>query len=557
MKQILFVIMFMLLLPFAKLEASVQKLYQMPGTQVIPIKDTQSNKQYELLVKLPDNYTKNKDKNYPVIYFTDAVWHIELLSAATEFVMEDVILVGISWQKDMAEDVKQQYGAHVSRYGDYSFKKMSNPKHPKIKFGQANKHLTFIRKDVFEYVEENYRTEPNNRTYFGFSAGGLFGTYVLLAQPDTFRNYILGSPSIGSEAPDLFAQENVALKSKDSAINVFISYGELEKESGPHIEDFISTLRNKKYKGISSIKHVVIEFSGHSDSFPLMGVQSVKWLSGLQRKEDKNVGQDDIQILEGPYLGQTPPGLIPEDFAPGIISTNEYEGNVSFSPDLDEMYFAAKKKGENWSVYFSRLENKKWTNLKKANFTKGESSAESHPFMSPSGKRMYFVDDNDKILYVNRFEDSWGDAIQLDLPINDDVVFNPIEAKNGDLYYFNMSKFKLYYAPNKNGEFPEVREVEIEFGVHGCISPSQDFLVVDARNKNNDNDLYVYFKKQDGTWTKPFDLGNEVNSDFHDSGPQITPDGKYLFFSRSNEDGLSSIYWVSTEVIHRLKPDGL
>ncbi|MCW9016622.1 MAG: alpha/beta hydrolase-fold protein, partial [Kangiellaceae bacterium] len=210
------IITFLFLFPFVSAEATEQKSYEMPGIQVVPIKDTQSNKQYELLIKLPENYTENKDKNYPVIYFTDAVWHIELLSSATFFLMEDVILVGISWQKDIDEDVMQEYGEHFSRYGDYSFKKTTNPKHPKIKFGQANNHLAFIRQDVFKYVESNYRTEPGNRTYFGFSAGGIFGTYALMTQPDTFKNYILGSPSIWSHAPALFAQENAALKNKKS-----------------------------------------------------------------------------------------------------------------------------------------------------------------------------------------------------------------------------------------------------------------------------------------------------------------------------------------------------
>jgi hypothetical protein len=281
------------------------------------------------------------------------------------------------------------------------------------------------------------------------------------------------------------------------------------------------------------------------------------FLSSCNNKK-QNTKDSDAPTIESPYFGQKQPGLIPEVFAPDIISLKgRNEGAVSFSPDFDEIYFTAKKKGENSAVYFSRLENKKWTDLKKANFTKDKSSAESHPFVSPSGKRIYFVDDNDKIWYVNRFEDSWSDAIKLDSPINDDLVFNPIEAKNGDLYYFNVSKMKLYYAPNKNGEFPEVQEVEIEFGFHGFISPSQDYLVVDARNKNNDNDLYVYFKKQDGTWTKPIDLGNEVNSNFHDSVPRITPDGKYLFFTRTTEEDDKYIYWVSTEVIHKLRPDDL
>ena len=186
----------------------------LPRIQVVPIEDTQSNKQYELYIKLPENYSENEDKSFPVIYFTDALWHVELLSGTSEYVMEDVILVGISWQKDIAEDLKRDYGAHASRFGDYSFKKITNPEHPIIEFGQADRHLAFIRDDVFTYVEDNYRTQPGNRTYFGFSAGGGFGTYVLMAQPDSFRNYILGSPSIGSNAPALFALENALLQQR-------------------------------------------------------------------------------------------------------------------------------------------------------------------------------------------------------------------------------------------------------------------------------------------------------------------------------------------------------
>jgi predicted alpha/beta superfamily hydrolase len=282
------ILVFLFLLPCISVAASEQKLYEMPGTHVIPIKDTQSNKQYELYIKLPEKYAEDKDKKYPVIYFTDAVWHIELLSAATAFLMEDVILVGISWQKDVEEDLKKERGAHASRSRDYSFKKSSDPeRQAKYKFGQASNHLAFIRNDVFKTIESNYRTDPSNRTYLGFSSGGLFGTYALLTQPDTFKNYILGSPSIWSHAPDLFSQENAALKNRESEINVFISHGELEKKLSPHIEDFLSKLKNKKYEGLSSIKHVVIESSGHSDSFPMLGIRSVKWLSGLQVKEAK------------------------------------------------------------------------------------------------------------------------------------------------------------------------------------------------------------------------------------------------------------------------------
>ena len=282
MKKIL---VFLFFLPVFNAGASDHKLYSMPGTQVIPIKDTISNKQYELLIKLPDSYAKNKDKNYPVIYFTDAVEHIALLSSASYMIWRDnVILVGISWQKDISDDLRQQYGVHVSRFMDYTFKKTINPRHPKIKFGLADKHLAFIRKDVFKFVESNYRTQPSNRTYFGFSAGGIFGVYALMIQPDSFKNYILGSP-LDEKVPTLFAQQHADLKNPQSEINVFTSYGELEKErQGPFVDDFVNQLRDKKYKGLGSIEKIVVESFGHSDSSPIVAAHSLKWLKSLQPK---------------------------------------------------------------------------------------------------------------------------------------------------------------------------------------------------------------------------------------------------------------------------------
>jgi Tol biopolymer transport system component len=52
--------------------------------------------------------------------------------------------------------------------------------------------------------------------------------------------------------------------------------------------------------------------------------------------------QDDFPILKGPYLGQKPPGMTPEIFAPGIVSTGLDELNSVFSPDGDEFYFCVR-----------------------------------------------------------------------------------------------------------------------------------------------------------------------------------------------------------------------
>jgi hypothetical protein len=46
----------------------------------------------------------------------------------------------------------------------------------------------------------------------------------------------------------------------------------------------------------------------------------------------QNIGaNDNWPTLKGPYLGQKPPGMIPEIFAPDIISTAEHEGSSGFS----------------------------------------------------------------------------------------------------------------------------------------------------------------------------------------------------------------------------------
>jgi predicted alpha/beta superfamily hydrolase len=279
-KVLIFVSLF--LLSSIGVEASERKPYEMPRTQVIPIQDSGSGRQYELYVRLPEGYLEEEDAEHPVIYFTDAVWHIELLSASTEYLMEDAILVGISWEKDAKEDWKKGVAEDVSRFQDYTVRKSSNPEiQAKYQMGQASNHLNFIRNDVIKTVEKSYRTDPDRRTYFSYSLGGLFGAYILMTQPDTFSNYILGSPALERDMPyfsELASSE--AIKRKDLNANVFISHGSLEKELAELIKEFITLLENRNDENLS-LKYVVIE-GNHQTAFPMTGVRSVTWLSGLK-----------------------------------------------------------------------------------------------------------------------------------------------------------------------------------------------------------------------------------------------------------------------------------
>ncbi|WP_299180171.1 serine hydrolase [uncultured Aquimarina sp.] len=285
----------------------------LPQIQVVPIKDTKTERNYELYIELPEDYSENNNKNYPVLYYTDAMWHLEMLSGATEYILEDIILVGISWQLDINKDLKKEVGKHVSRYRDYSFRKSNKPEiQSKYQFGQANKHLDFIRNDVITYVDKTYRTDPNSRTYFGYSMSGEFGAYILLSKPDTFNNYILGSPSIKNEVAYLselntkFGPFDASNRNSSLNANVFISYGSLEKDMEP-IEEFIKLLKDRRDSGLSVLNEVIE--GTHGTAFPMTAVRSVTWLSSMMNhvsSENNDISFWSIPHLNNPYISTTP-----------------------------------------------------------------------------------------------------------------------------------------------------------------------------------------------------------------------------------------------------------
>ncbi len=143
------------------------KTLKYPNVSVAAIKDNAMNRQYELYIKLPESYEANPKQHYPVIYFTDGLWNLEGLSAATNYIFQDVILVGISWQIDIDSGLKEDVGEFYSRFRDYSFKPLEDAKRQeKYQLGQASKHLHFITTDVFNYVERHYRDAQAARVLF-------------------------------------------------------------------------------------------------------------------------------------------------------------------------------------------------------------------------------------------------------------------------------------------------------------------------------------------------------------------------------------------------------
>jgi len=271
--------------------------------------------------------------------------------------------------------------------------------------------------------------------------------------------------------------------------------------------------------------------------------------------------------LQGPWFGQKTPGATPQIFAPGLVSLNgRYEFGMSFSPALDELYFTTLDTAEdsNPEIHTSKIENGYWSKPQKANFSQGKLVYELLPHASLSQNRIYFSGrltqskDTNGIYYVTRQKSGWSDALKLDVSPKKGRLSDFNQSKDGDIFFTNMPERQMYTAKSKKGQISDVRPLDIEFGLHGFISPKQDYLLVNARNRSDENrrdsDLYVYFKNQDGTWSKPISFGDEVNTTHSETVARVSPDGQYLFFGRYNEPGrVSNIYWVSTDVIYDLK----
>ena len=86
------------------------------------------------------------------------------------------------------------------------------------------------------------------------------------------------------------------------------------------------------------------------------------------------------------YFGQKTPGMVPEVFAPGVVSVEgRHEYGIAFSPNMHELYYSAGKADSMPSIYTTKLENGKWTPPIATSFTKGLKAGEMHPFVSFDG----------------------------------------------------------------------------------------------------------------------------------------------------------------------------
>ncbi len=265
--------------------------------------------------------------------------------------------------------------------------------------------------------------------------------------------------------------------------------------------------------------------------------------------------------LTGKYFGQKVPGREAELFAPGLISLEgRHEFAISFSPAGDKLLFSAGETEKPVCVYCAKIMDGSWTMPKPVSLSNGAKKEEMEAFFSWDGRYIFFAPYDEgldvRIWKVDVLEDGWHNPQLLKGHISDEAAFFPTSSKKGMLYYSNIKQRKIYKALLEKGVVKESIEAGLEFGGHGFIAPDESFILVDSIQDDGygKQDIYVAFRNEDGGWSKPVNLGDEVNTEHNETCPTLSSDGKYLFFSRYNEPGeISNIYWIDSRVIEEAR----
>lgn len=303
--------------------------------------------------------------------------------------------------------------------------------------------------------------------------------------------------------------------------------------------------------------------------------------------------QYEFPKLQGEYLGQSPPGNTAELFAPGIVSTGMDDRDIAISPDSKEIFYGVLE-NPHYVIVWLKEENGQWLPHEIAPFSGLYNDYE--PQFSPDGNRLYFCSErplsgngdpkDSDIWFVERIEGGWGEAKNMGAPVNTEKnEYYPSVTEKGTLY-FTSHDMNIFRSELKEGIYqkPEMLPDSINTRIgeyNAFIAPNESYLIFTSHGwgyRSGRGDLFVSFRKEDNSWSRPRHLGPDINSSTADMCPTVSPDGKYLFFSSSrvSEDydprqiltyeqlqensrhpgnKKMDIYWVDADIIERLRAE--
>jgi len=250
------------------------------------------------------------------------------------------------------------------------------------------------------------------------------------------------------------------------------------------------------------------------------------------------------------YTFGTPTNLGP------TVNTSGYEWYPSIRADGLEMYFESDRFGGegDYDIWVSTRASKEddWgapTNLGPPINTPGWQNT---PCISADGLELYFLDWDLWVARRATVSDPWGEP-EKDSTINintSNAGFSPNLSSDGlSLFLASWGSLDLYVStrPTKDDLWSE--PVNLGPTVNGVNNTWEDycpaispnglllFFASDREGGSGGMDLWMTRRSTiDGPWSEPVNLGPTINSKAGEHSPEISPDGRSLFFS-SNRDG--------------------
>ncbi len=240
-----------------------------PGSQVRKITSAiVAGQEYELQIQLPSSYGSG-NKKYPVVYLMDSQWDFPLVTSIygqqfyDKFIPE-LIIVGITW------------GGSKPNHDSLRAREYTPTNEARLpQSGGADKFLSFMKNELFPFIETNYPVDTANRIMMGCSFGGLITLYAMFTQTQMFSGYVAASPAIGWDREVIYRfEKDYFQRNSTKPVKLYMTVGDVES-SKPGFEKFVSHMVGRNYSSVS-IQSKVLENTGHS------GTKSETFGRGLQ-----------------------------------------------------------------------------------------------------------------------------------------------------------------------------------------------------------------------------------------------------------------------------------
>lgn len=318
----------------------------------------------------------------------------------------------------------------------------------------------------------------------------------------------------------------------------------------------------------------------------------------------ENEARTAFPVLRGPYLGQRPPGMTPELFAPGIVSTALNTRDIAIAPDGKEIYFCVNAGGYTFAtILVTRLRDGAWGAPEVLEHMEDPRWVNGEPCLSADGSRLFFYSNrpdpskseekgDDDIWVMERRGDGWGEPRNLGEPVSSAAPeFFPSLTRDGTLYFTRREPSgveHIFRSRLRDGRYQEAEKLPAQVNsgqtrFNAFVAPDEGWIIVPTFGRPDSlgaTDYYICFRSRDDTWSEAVNMGAVINSrGGNEYSASLSPDGKYLFFMSSRvppreqwpaklsaawlqrlaaEPGIdnTSIYWIDARVIETLRPQG-